>query len=522
MQLWKDAQVWMRARSPDETGIGAPSSLRGRRALYGYAAGLVVILALLFGPGLVAELRLRSLQQAGELGPLVVEPGEVRGVSLQKVVGARPAIYFAEGVPLEKVQWAREGLRISWQTAPQLTGLRQPGDESTLYLFADHDQYQTIGRRLWGQRFGQLGWETCAFLGALGAFGGPSTACDVGRVTTRESLVAALAHELTHQLVYAEYLRGSSVPQWFNEGLASYVENEVYAAQAPAVPTRGLGRANYVAHALRVHSYQPLDQIDWRTSDEEAAAYAYAHSELAVRRLVERFGMNAVADLVTKSGPKPFADTFAAVLHVSLPDFETDLEESLRTKLLAADPIFYWDDFTQPSGRWRRSWTDRTTDPTAYEDGEYVLRVTSESDPTQAVWNRFPFDDFEAEIEARLVAPVEDAMVFLDLRIQPDNSRYRLSVTPGTGHFALYEGRPTGARAVVDDAPSAAVQGGTATNRLGVRAEGADIVLLINGQEVGRAQTGALRDGRIGFGLTSPAGQPAEARFSNLVVVSVN
>jgi hypothetical protein len=55
-----------------------------------------------------------------------------------------------------------------------------------------------------------------------------------------------------------------------------------------------------------------------------------------------------------------------------------------------------------------------------------------------------------------------------------------------------------------------------------VRAQGPTIVLLVNGQEVGRAQDAALREGTIAFGVGNLDDGPAEGRFGNLVVTGVN
>ena len=149
MQLWRDGQTWVRGESQGgQMGIGGRGPVRKGRAIAVCLAGLVLVLGLLFAPALVAELRLRSLQQPATLGPLVVEPTEVHGVPFLQVAGSRPPIYSGEGVPLEKVEWAREGVRIAWQEAPRITGLRQLGDESPLFLFADRDQYLAHGRKL--------------------------------------------------------------------------------------------------------------------------------------------------------------------------------------------------------------------------------------------------------------------------------------------------------------------------------------------------------------------------------------
>jgi hypothetical protein len=523
MQRWRDGQVWVQAHTGGEAGAGGLGALRRRQWPGIGVAALVLLTALLFVPGLVAELRLRSLEQPGTLGPLVAQPATVRGVALQQVAGARPPIYFGDAVPLEKVQWVREGVQIAWRDVPRITGLRQPGEESPVFVFGDHDEYLALGRRLWGSRFGQLGWETCTFVGGLAVLqGATGTACDAGRVDSRDSFVAVLAHELTHQLVNAEWMRGSTVPRWFNEGLAGHVEDEVYKAHASVVPARGLGSGNYVAHALRAERYQRLEQLTWASTDERYVSYAYAHSRLAVGRMVERFGMNAVADVVRKSGPKSFDDTFADVLGLGLAAFEAELEGSLRSTLLAPGLVLYQDDFAQPGRRWRRSWGEGTYDPLAYEGGEFTLRVTAESEPTQAVWNRLPFGDFHATVDARLVQPVEGAAVFLDFRIQANDQWYRFSVAPDSSRFALQQVTASGATPLVEGTALPAIKGGTAANRLGVRADGGDVVLLVNDAEVGRAHELPFREGRVGFGVSSPRGEPTEARFGNLVVNALN
>jgi hypothetical protein len=523
VQLWRDGQYWVQAAAGGRAARDGLRRLRGWRLVGFYAAVAGLLVGLLFTPALITELRLRSLQQAGSLGPLVVEAAEVRGVPLLHVTGSRPPIYFGEGVPLEKVQWAREGTAIAWQEVPRITQLRQPGEESPLFLFADRNQYVALGQRLWGRGFGRLGWDACVFVGGFAVLrGATGTACNIDGAETRESIMAAIAHELTHQLINAEWLRGSSVPTWFNEGLASYVDGQVYAAQAPDEPVRGIERANYVAQALRFQRYQRLADLKWDTPDGQYVRYAYAHSRLAVHYLVERFGMPAVADLVRRSGPRSFDDTFAAVLGLPLAEFETALEQSLRQTLLAPGVMLYRDEFSSPGRRWRRASDEPARDLLAYQDGESALRVTAESERTQAVWSRLPFGDFQAELDARLTPPVEDAVVFLDVRIQPDDQRYRFSVAPGSGRFALHWVGPTEALPVIESTLSSAIHGGDEVNHLAVRAAGADVILLVNDVEVGRVDAPRHREGRIGFGLSSPGGQPTEARFSNLLVTAVS
>jgi len=54
-----------------------------------------------------------------------------------------------------------------------------------------------------------------------------------------------------------------------------------------------------------------------------------------------------------------------------------------------------------------------------------------------------------------------------------------------------------------------------------VRARGPEIVLFVNGQEVGRVRDDTLQEGTLAFGVGSLSDGGAEGYFSNLVVTSV-
>ena len=77
------------------------------------------------------------------------------------------------------------------------------------------------------------------------------------------------------------------------------------------------------------------------------------------------------------------------------------------------------------------------------------------------------------------------------------------------GAFIVRRNTDQDGATVLDWTRSAAIQSGTATNRLGVRAQGADVTLLINGQEVGRARAEELGPGGVGFGVGSLGDGPA-------------
>ena len=157
-----------------------------------------------------------------------------------------------------------------------------------------------------------------------------------------------------------------------------------------------------------------------------------------------------------------------------------------------------------------------------YADGEYYVARLPGSGGSPYVMREERFSDFLLEVDARLVEPTADAYVFVDFRRQARGEHYSFIVAPDEGAFILRRNTDHDGATVLDWTRSAAIQRGGATNRLGVRAQGGEVTLLVNGEEVGRARADELREGGIGFGVGSLGDGPAEARFGNLIVTSVD
>ena len=179
------------------------------------------------------------------------------------------------------------------------------------------------------------------------------------------------------------------------------------------------------------------------------------------------------------------------------------------------------DDFADASSGFPLASRDPTARRLGYLNGEYLIVRRASSGGEAFVAHPEPFADFQVEIDARLVPPTEDAYVFLDFRRQESGAYYSFLVDPNAGRFLLL--RHTGEdRRLIDWTAAPAVQSGAATHRLGVRARGSTITLLLDGTEVGRAQDGALREGWVGFGVGSLTDARAEGRFSHLLVTTVD
>jgi hypothetical protein len=185
--------------------------------------------------------------------------------------------------------------------------------------------------------------------------------------------------------------------------------------------------------------------------------------------------------------------------------------------------VLYQDDFADPASGWTRESSEPESRLVGYADGEYqVARLLTRPGWSGAARPSEGFNDLQVEADARLVGPTEGAFVFLGFRRQQNGDHYALEVDPDDGTYRLMRHAQGGPSAtVIGRTRSTAIQPGTATNRLGARARGPDLVLFINGQEVGYARDDTFRQGTLALGVGHRGDQQAEARFANLVVFSV-
>jgi hypothetical protein len=186
-----------------------------------------------------------------------------------------------------------------------------------------------------------------------------------------------------------------------------------------------------------------------------------------------------------------------------------------------AGQVLLRDDFTELSSGFPLESREPAARRVGYANGAYVVARLAGSGGAAFVAYPEPFADFQAEIDARLMPPPDNGYVFLDFRRQENGDYYSFLVDPNAGKLLLLRHTDGGDARIIDWTAASAIQPGTATNRLGVRARGSAITLLIDGTEVGRAQDDALRTGWLGFGVDSLADERAEGRFSHLLVIAI-
>jgi hypothetical protein len=183
--------------------------------------------------------------------------------------------------------------------------------------------------------------------------------------------------------------------------------------------------------------------------------------------------------------------------------------------------VLLQDDFSNPNSGWPERASDPTTRRVGYENGEYVVAALGSTSGFPTVFRSERYGNFQVELDARIVSPPLGAVVFLDFRRQDNGDHYSFIVDPSDSTFLLARIMGGSSTRLLDWTAAPAIAGGTARNRLGVRAQGPELVLLVNGQEVGRARDDALREGMVAFGVGNTNDGPAEARFDNLVVTGV-
>jgi hypothetical protein len=183
--------------------------------------------------------------------------------------------------------------------------------------------------------------------------------------------------------------------------------------------------------------------------------------------------------------------------------------------------IFYRDDFAEPRGDWPR----RSSNPTwelGYDGGEYFLRRLPAQPGTTVVTRREGFVDFEAQVEAALAPPTEGGYLVLAIRRQENGDQYALQVDPNDRTYRLLRRANNRNTNLIGWTPASGLNAGAEPNRIGVRAQGTNLTILINGQELRRVQDDAFREGWVALGVGHRADGQAEARFRSLVIAGVD
>ncbi len=190
-------------------------------------------------------------------------------------------------------------------------------------------------------------------------------------------------------------------------------------------------------------------------------------------------------------------------------------------------PVLWQDDFTNPNS----GWDGRLVG--GYAQGEYRTLLVRDGAGSDYARHVQQFGDFMVRADARLDRPTNGVYLYLGFRFQergPGADGYVLVVTPDDQTFRLelwqQEGGAQKVVPLIGDTRSPAIQPDTSWNRLVVRAQGPEILVFINGQQVGRVSDETFQTGTLALGVgkrqDALALANADARFASLVVTSTN
>ena len=157
-----------------------------------------------------------------------------------------------------------------------------------------------------------------------------------GADRNNQSLRQILTHELSH-IVLHRALKGMRPPRWLDEGLAMYLSHEWK-----------LGRSVLVARALLFGSLIPLEEIDRvNTFAHPQADLAYTESFLAVSFIVQRFGEDAVQELIgelARSGDLDLAMgiSLGMTYREFLRQWNNEIVRRFNWVSIISDPLVLW------------------------------------------------------------------------------------------------------------------------------------------------------------------------------------
>jgi hypothetical protein len=310
----------------------------GRRGAGGKApTGALVVVVLLAVAGLLPTAA--HAQAPVDTAPIVIE-----GVQLRQVLGTAAPLYVTRGVSDEKARWMGDAIDIALTEVPRITGLPLPQNRLEFYLFEDPQELVSLS----GQILRSPGPRVSPECFALAVASTPRRGiyCQADSWDSASEALDYVSHELTHQVQQGDSGQRRGLAQWFNEGLAEYVQGQVTAKHSPSYSARDRWRREaQVASALHNGRLVRLRDLSTNQRWQQAAGSGwagliYSESSLVISYLVDTYGLPAVVDVVQRTGgPIPFDAVFQEVFGVGVDAVDRDARAALESDLLNRYPI---------------------------------------------------------------------------------------------------------------------------------------------------------------------------------------
>ena len=299
-------------------------------------ARLLLLAALLVGAGLRAPGA--AAQEPVATGPITIE-----GVTLRQVLDAPVPLYVAPSVSDAKMRWMRDAVAIALDAVPRITELSLPQTRLEFYLFNDPRELSSLSGQL--LRSPGPGVAPECFALTQGSAPRRGIYCQADAWGSAEEALDYVSHELTHQVEQGDTAQRRGIAQWFNEGLAEYIQGRVLAERNPAYAARDRWlREARIASALHNDRLVPLRDLNSNQRWQQAAGSGfagqiYSHSSLVIDWLADSYGLPAVIDVVRRTGaPYTFEAAFEQALGMTVADADREARRTLTADLLARYP----------------------------------------------------------------------------------------------------------------------------------------------------------------------------------------
>ena len=143
-------------------------------------------------------------------------------------------------------------------------------------------------------------------------------------------------HELTHLLI-DQATHSKPIPRWLNEGLAVYFSGE-----------KNFASTSLISKALMTQSIIDLSDIDYvLTFHKSKAQLAYQESYLAVKYLIETYGLESVRNIIKQIAlTNDYDAAFTSAIGMDMYNFEYEwfqyVQDNYRWHFLADFEIYLW------------------------------------------------------------------------------------------------------------------------------------------------------------------------------------
>lgn len=229
----------------------------------------------------------------------------VDGVQLERTTAGPVDLFFDPDVDPEVVETSRMAILAGLTDVPELTGLPAFTTPIRAFVLADDERFRLALAEIASVRVElvaeEIGGYTIERDGVMLIFFAALN------VTEPASAVLGFEHELAH-LAVREATQRKALPQWFNEGYASWIANRALARRFPAESAlqNKLDRMS-VTSALHTRGTIPWADLVTRTRFSRAGVdglvnLAYGQSTLFIDFLHERHGTPALARFLTAIG----------------------------------------------------------------------------------------------------------------------------------------------------------------------------------------------------------------------------